>query len=466
MKKRHWLLVAVGCVLLLGAGVSAAFFMSHRRDVTTTSEAAYQAYREGVANETRFYFKEARLAYAKALELDPSFAMAMLGLARQSKDDDQRARPPPARREGEGPADGAGAPARRDGARAEREAPGRRHEDRRRDPSEVSDRRALGADAGRPRVRLRPHGQGDQDLRGAPDERPQQRRCVQPDGVLLRLSRGLRQGRRSLQALSVHRPGHREPLRLARRGPGLLGPLQRGPREPQPRARDQARFRRIRRAHRRGPRGHGRVSRGDQAVRARRRDDGPSGHAARVHHAGRARRLLPGRQGRGSTALLQGEGREDGEQVRRDRHGLHRSGSGAVRGAAEGHDPDRPGDPPQARCARPEGEHPEGLEAALPGGQRPDGPGARSGGQVRRGPGVLEEERESAEPVRKLRGAPGDLRGPGARGRGPRPQGRPRRRREADRREPQVERELGAHAGARRRRWPSCGATKVLAASK
>ena len=90
MKKRHWLLVAVGCVLLLGAGVSVALFMSHNRDVTTTSEAAYQAYREGVANETRFYFKEARLAYAKALELDPSFAMAMLGLARSSKDDDQQ----------------------------------------------------------------------------------------------------------------------------------------------------------------------------------------------------------------------------------------------------------------------------------------------------------------------------------------------------------------------------------------
>ena len=90
MKKRHWLLVAVGCLLLLGAGVSAALFMSHRRDVTTTSPAAYESYKEGVANENRFYFKEARLAYAKALELDPTFAMAMLGLARQSKEEDQR----------------------------------------------------------------------------------------------------------------------------------------------------------------------------------------------------------------------------------------------------------------------------------------------------------------------------------------------------------------------------------------
>jgi tetratricopeptide (TPR) repeat protein len=90
MKRRRWLLVGIASVLLLGAGVSAALFMSHRRDVTTSSNEAYQAYREAVANENRFYFKEARLSYAKALELDPSFAMAMLGLARQSKDDDQR----------------------------------------------------------------------------------------------------------------------------------------------------------------------------------------------------------------------------------------------------------------------------------------------------------------------------------------------------------------------------------------
>ena len=90
MKKRYWVLAAVGCLLLLGAGVSAAFFMSHRRDVTTSSQAAYESFKEGIANENRFYFKEARLAYAKALELDPTFAMAMLGLARQSKEDDQR----------------------------------------------------------------------------------------------------------------------------------------------------------------------------------------------------------------------------------------------------------------------------------------------------------------------------------------------------------------------------------------
>lgn len=90
MTKRRWLLLASAAVLLLAAGVSAALYMSHRRDVTTTSEAAFEAYQDGVANENRFYSKEARLSYARALELDPSFAMAMVGLARQAKDDDQR----------------------------------------------------------------------------------------------------------------------------------------------------------------------------------------------------------------------------------------------------------------------------------------------------------------------------------------------------------------------------------------
>ena len=90
MKKRHWLFVVVGCLLLLGAGASAALFMSHKRDVTTSSKAAYEAYREGVANDQRMYKKEARLAYAKALELDPTFAMAMVALSRETKDDEQR----------------------------------------------------------------------------------------------------------------------------------------------------------------------------------------------------------------------------------------------------------------------------------------------------------------------------------------------------------------------------------------
>jgi tetratricopeptide (TPR) repeat protein len=88
MKKRRILWI-LGMVLLAGAGGAAALFLSNRRDVTTTSRAAYEAYREATLNESRFYFKEARVGFAKALELDPTFAMAMLGLARQSSDRDQ-----------------------------------------------------------------------------------------------------------------------------------------------------------------------------------------------------------------------------------------------------------------------------------------------------------------------------------------------------------------------------------------
>ena len=89
MKRRRLLLIIVGALVLAGAGVAAAFFMSSRRDVTTSSEAAYQAYHEALANQRRFYKKEARLGFARALELDPHFAMAMLGLAREAKDEEQ-----------------------------------------------------------------------------------------------------------------------------------------------------------------------------------------------------------------------------------------------------------------------------------------------------------------------------------------------------------------------------------------
>ncbi len=88
MKKRRILWV-LGILLLAGVGGAAALFLSSRRDVTTTSEAAYESYKEATLNESRFYYKEARVGFAKALELDPTFAMAMLGLARQSSDHDQ-----------------------------------------------------------------------------------------------------------------------------------------------------------------------------------------------------------------------------------------------------------------------------------------------------------------------------------------------------------------------------------------
>jgi len=83
MKSRR-AVTLLGITLLLAAGVAAALFFANRRDVTTSSDEAYQAYRGAVENERRFYFKEAKLGFAKAVELDPDFAMAMLGLARHS----------------------------------------------------------------------------------------------------------------------------------------------------------------------------------------------------------------------------------------------------------------------------------------------------------------------------------------------------------------------------------------------
>jgi tetratricopeptide (TPR) repeat protein len=74
-----------GLLLILVAGVAAALYLTNRREVTTSSDGAYRVYREATENERRFYFKEARVGFARALELDPDFAMAMLGLARMSQ---------------------------------------------------------------------------------------------------------------------------------------------------------------------------------------------------------------------------------------------------------------------------------------------------------------------------------------------------------------------------------------------
>jgi tetratricopeptide (TPR) repeat protein len=81
MRPRRAIFV-VGVLFLLAAGGLAALYLSGRRDVTTSSARAYEAYKLGIENEGRYYFKEARLHFARALELDPDFAMAMLGLAR------------------------------------------------------------------------------------------------------------------------------------------------------------------------------------------------------------------------------------------------------------------------------------------------------------------------------------------------------------------------------------------------
>jgi tetratricopeptide (TPR) repeat protein len=88
--RKHRVFWILGVLLIAGAGVSAALYLANKRDLTTSSKAAYDLYRDAELNMKRFYFKEARVGYAKALELDPNFAMAMLGLAQLSPERDQR----------------------------------------------------------------------------------------------------------------------------------------------------------------------------------------------------------------------------------------------------------------------------------------------------------------------------------------------------------------------------------------
>lgn len=86
MRNRR-IVAAVGAgLLLVAAGAAALLYATSRRDLTTSSAEAARVYREAVYNERCFYFKEARLGFARALELDPDFAEAMLGLARLAGD--------------------------------------------------------------------------------------------------------------------------------------------------------------------------------------------------------------------------------------------------------------------------------------------------------------------------------------------------------------------------------------------
>ena len=86
LSRRAVSLVVVAFLLVAG-GLAALYLTSNHREVTTSSAAAYDAYREGVENDRRVYRKEAQVAYARALSLDPNFAMAMMRLARLSNRD-------------------------------------------------------------------------------------------------------------------------------------------------------------------------------------------------------------------------------------------------------------------------------------------------------------------------------------------------------------------------------------------
>jgi len=86
--RRGIALIAV--LFLLVAGGLMALYLTSRREVTTSSAAAYKAYQEGVQNDRRFYKKEAQVSFARALALDPNFAMAMLRLAALSNQEQAR----------------------------------------------------------------------------------------------------------------------------------------------------------------------------------------------------------------------------------------------------------------------------------------------------------------------------------------------------------------------------------------
>ena len=115
--------------------------------------------------------------------------------------------------------------------------------------------------------------------------------------------------------------GQREPVRLPRRDPGLLGPLQRGDREPEPRAGDQARLRRSRRPPRRGLRGHGRLREGDRELR--------EGRGDRPTPTDMRRDYLDARDARGLS-----RGRPDGGPSARRAKSKARQAEGRVRRAS------------------------------------------------------------------------------------------------------------------------------------
>ena len=213
-------------------------------------------------NESRFYYKESRVGFAKALELDPTFAMAMLGLARRSSDHEQAV------------------------ALVKRAA---------REKSRLTERERLAVDItladvekNREVVLARArelHAKYPDDVRGAmilageqlskgnPDQAIkifEELLAVDPNNAEAYNQIGYYYGYRgdydraidNLTKYQFISPDNANPFDSPRREPGVLGPLQRGDREPEPRPGDQARLRAGLPAPRRGLRGHGRVRQG------------------------------------------------------------------------------------------------------------------------------------------------------------------------------------------------------------
>lgn len=77
MSKR--ILAAGGALLLAGGAV--AYLVTPRREATTSSPEAYTEFREGEEDVQRIYLNDARRHFAKAIEKDPNFVMALTRLA-------------------------------------------------------------------------------------------------------------------------------------------------------------------------------------------------------------------------------------------------------------------------------------------------------------------------------------------------------------------------------------------------
>ena len=444
--------------------------------MTTTSEAAYEAYQEARRQREPLLLQGSppRLTPRPWSSTRPSPWRCWASRARPRTTTSAIALAQ-ARGPREGPADRAGAPARRHGA-------GRSSEKRRDDGlwiareihAEVSGRRALGAD---PRRRRALKGNSDQAIKIF-----EELLAVDPNNAEAYNQIGYYYGYRgdydkaieNLQALPVHRRRQRQPLRLARRDPGLLGPLQRGDREPEPRARDQARLRRVRRAPRRRPTRAWATTEGDRVLREGREmtdsDDMRREYLIRAMRVGLLRRRREGASS-GSRRRRRSRSRLESKYARA-RRGLHRR---RRRCSFEG----RPEAERVSRSSRHLAPSARGSSAKEDAARRTasptsrpvehaDGPGARGAGQDRRGPRVLEEEREPAQrpstnferaALRSTRRAPSVAALA-------RPPGRSRRGREADRREPQVERRAGRPRRHAETAVAELRREKVLAASK
>ncbi len=77
---RTRLFLSLGLVVVLAAGVGFSVWKSGERDVTTSSAAAYSQYEHGLAEARRVRADQAAVHFQRAIELDPSFAMAYLQL--------------------------------------------------------------------------------------------------------------------------------------------------------------------------------------------------------------------------------------------------------------------------------------------------------------------------------------------------------------------------------------------------